>query len=80
MKVTCYLRVARGSRGYHVEATSKPSENPLTDSRGYALTTRQLKLVLDLPDTSFNPVDGEVQIDVGADLVRPVVSAVAETP
>lgn len=80
MKAVCYLRLAQGARGYTFEATSKPSENPLTDTRGYALITRQFKLVLDLPESAFSPVDGEVQIDVGADLIEPVVQAVAEAP
>lgn len=79
-KAVCYLRVARGTRGFVFNATTKPSSAPL-NTGGYGaepLVTRQFKLVLDLPLSAFNAVDGTVEVDVPEDVLEEVIRAQAE--
>jgi hypothetical protein len=74
MKATCYLRIAKGPRGFKFIATSKPSADPIkTGSYADALPTRQIKLQLELPPGFFGPdatVDVEVPEGAGEILVE----------
>ena len=74
MKATCYLRVARGERGFVFGVTSRPSTAPLGD-----IVTRQFKLVLDLPESMFRSVDGLIEVSVPENALA-TITAEAEEP
>lgn len=80
MKVDCYLRVARSTRGIMVAATLKPSSAPLMSSSNVPYATRQFKLVLNLPDGAFRGIDGTVEIDVPEGALSRVIQAEVEVP
>jgi len=70
MKATCYLRVARTSRGFSFKASTKPGSAPIADG----LRTRQIKLVLDFPNDAFSVIDAQAEIAVPEQLLAEVVS------
>lgn len=58
MKLTVYLRVARGARGPRVMASAKPNRFPLTV--GYPerpLPTAMFALKFDIPDEKFHEAE-----------------------
>lgn len=58
MKAKVYLRVARHAHGrarrYKVEASPRPSHEPVRDSKQQALPTVAFAIELDLPDHLFD--------------------------
>lgn len=74
-RATCYLRIAKGPRGVKFAATAKPSADPLRTGSGYqadSLPTRQIKLVLDLPEDFFGP-DATVTVAVPTEAAEVLV-------
>lgn len=74
-RATCYLRIAKGPRGTKFAATGKPSAEPLRSGSGLnaeSLPTRQIKLVLDLPEDFFGP-DATVNLTVPEDVAEVLV-------
>lgn len=74
MRATCYLRVAKTSRGFRFSAASKSTATPLADGAGYPITTKLIKVNLELPADMFGP-DAEAIVDVMPHHVRDIEAA-----
>lgn len=75
MKAVCYLRVAKGPRGFKFNATTKANRDPIKSGSGYqaeSLPTRLIKLRLDLPDDIFGP-DATVDIEIPSTSVQVLI-------
>lgn len=74
MKAVCYLRIAKGPRGFKFNATTKANRDPIKGS-GYqadSLPTRMIKLQLTLPDNIFGP-DATVDVEIPSTAVEVLV-------
>lgn len=75
MKATCHLRIGKGSRGLVFGITAKQSASPITMG-SYDIPTRQIKLVLDLPDDFFGP-DATAEVKVPESAIQIVADVEA---
>lgn len=81
MKAVCYLRIAKGPRGFKFNATTKANRDPIKGS-GYqadSLPTRMIKLRLDLPDDLFGP-DATVDVEIPSTAVQVLIEAAEPEP
>lgn len=61
MKQSVYIRIAKNGK---VNATNKPSQEPLKDSYGKSIPTVFLALQLEIPDAAFKPPNIQASIKV----------------
>jgi len=77
MRAKVYLRVAPTSRGFRVQATTKPSAAPLNDAAGRIMPTIAFALVLNIAPEAFAAAEAVLaEIDVPADVPRVAVELV----
>jgi len=82
MKIECYLRIGRNKRGYTVKADNKLINAPLSQGQSYSvkqtMPTVITKLILNVPDSLFNPVRANINVNLTEDDIQIVEAQVEQ--